>query len=113
PLLVEARLLQGLAEGGRVWLVKDHAIGRKVGLKAGVELEYVRALGDARIVDVLGHNSAEIVRDGLISALVRQKPETIPHMVCDRAILLHLEELCSVNDCKRVFLAFHDLGLKG
>ena len=53
-----------------------------------------------------------VLRQLLPGAAVGQEPEAVPHVVGQRAVLLHLVELCGRDDRQRIFLALDDLGLQ-
>src|SRR5215207_3391495 len=112
PLSVEARLAKLVAKPSRVSLVEGHALPGEFLLKRGIQLSDVFALFLTRSIDVLGHDVAQVLRQALPRATVRQKPETVPHVICQRAVFLHLVELCGRDDRERVFLLADDSGLQ-
>src|SRR5437868_6192280 len=86
PFGVEACLAQLVAERRGSGAVEHQPFCSELVLQARVELCYVLALSLARNVDVLRDNGSYVLRQPLPCAPIGEKPEAVPHVVCERAV---------------------------
>src|SRR4051812_46351866 len=102
PLSVEAGRAQLFAERSYRRLVEGQALAGEFLLQAGIELCDIGALVDRSRVDVLGYDGADVLRHFFPCAAVGEEPKAVPHVVGQRAELLHLIELGGRNDRQRI-----------
>src|ERR1700688_3799691 len=105
PLSIEARLAQGGTEGLGVGLIEDHALRLQIALQALVEMTDVVAVLQGGRIEVALDDPLQLLRQLPPGRAVGEEPEAVPHMVGDRAVLLHLVELGDRDDRERVLLA--------
>ncbi len=113
PLRVEPGLAQRVAEQRRIDGVELQAPPGEASLQAGVELRDVHARLGGGAGELAGGDRLHVGGHGAEGARVGQQPEPVPHVVGERAVLLHLVELGRVYDGERVLLAVGDPGLQG
>ena len=112
PLLVEPSLAERLAEGGPVGIRELKPLSLKLRLQGVAEVLDIRALKQRGIIDVAADDLLEIGGQALPSAPVAEKPVPVSHVIGERAVFLHLIELCCIDGDKRIFLPINDVGLQ-
>src|SRR4051812_28794932 len=112
PLAVEASVAQLGAEAVRCRLAEAQSLGFQVGLDGFVEGLDVIALLHAGVVDGVGDDGLDVAGQRFPGPAVGDEPETVPDVIADGAVFLHLVEFCDLNDRQRVFLRIDDAGLQ-
>src|SRR5579883_1110736 len=112
PFGIEARLLQGGAEGLGIGFVEDQPFLFQGALNGGVELCHIGTLVERALREVPGNDLLEVFGQRLPASLVGEHPIAIPHMARERAEFLHFEELGDLDQGQRILLALDHLCLE-
>src|SRR5215475_202198 len=111
PFAVEAGGDELVAERVVVDLVEFEAAFLQFRLQRGVHVFHLGALTNRLFVDVALDDLAQVRGNTVPHALVRENPESVPHVVGQRAVLLDLVHLVNEQADKRLLEAIGDAGL--
>src|SRR6516225_4871758 len=108
PADIVTRVPEFLLERPRIDLVKHQTFGEEIIFESRVEIGDVPALLARGCSEVFRYDLLNRRREALPGGTVHQDTPAVPHMICERAVGLHLVEPRGRNDRQWILLPIKD-----